>query len=298
MPGADRRETRVANLVLLLVTACWGLTFPAIHVAVAEIDPHVFLALRMGLAFLGLVILFRNRFLTGWKGRLSKGVVLGVFLYGSYAFQAVGLRYTTASRSGFITGLSVALVPFLYALIRRKPPGLLPVTGAFLSLVGLFFLTRPDAGGLNAGDILTFGTAITYAIYVVLLESYTVSESPEPYVGIQTATVALASLAFVPFSDRHVEWTGGLAIALLITVPVAVFSFIAITKYQPKTQATRAAVIYALEPVFASFFSALWLHERLGGSGFIGAAIMLVGFVLAVWPEKRRPVLPETPATD
>lgn len=276
-------SARQANLMLIGVTAAWGLTFPAIHQAVADTNAHVFMALRMSLAFLGLVLLFRGRYLRNWRGRLASGIVLGAFLYGSYTFQAVGLQYTTASRSAFITGLSVALVPFLYIPIRRRLPGLLPVIGAALSLGGLFLLTRPETGGLNRGDVITLGCALAYAIYVVLLETFSAGRSTEPLIGIQSLTLAVISLGSLPFAaPEPVTFHPGLAIGLAITVPVAIFTVVAITRFQPLTTATRASVIYSAEPLFAFLFAAVWLGDRLDPVGLAGAALMVVGVLFAV----------------
>jgi drug/metabolite transporter (DMT)-like permease len=277
-------RARTANFVLVAVTAAWGLTFPAIHQAVADTDPFIFMALRMGLAFAGLVLIFRGRYLREWRGRIVHGAILGLFLYGSYAFQAVGLRYTTASRSAFITGLSVAIVPFLYVPIRRRAPGLRPFLGAVLSLAGLYLLTRPESGGLNRGDVITLGCAAVYAIYIILLEAFSANGgSSRPLVGIQALCLALFSILALPFAGPEaIQLHSGLLIGLAVTVPVAIFTVIAITRFQPLTTATRASVIYSAEPLFALAFSAIWLGERLSLVGLGGAFLMVMGVLLAV----------------
>jgi drug/metabolite transporter (DMT)-like permease len=281
--AASRRRRRTANLVLVLVTAAWGLTFPAIHQAVRGTDPLIFTALRMVLAAGGLFLILRGRMVSGWKGRLVPGLLLAATFYGSYAFQAVGLQYTTASRSAFITGLSVVLVPLFHVPIRRRMPGLIPLGGVALSLAGLFLITRPDTGGVNKGDILTLGCALTYAFYIIFLESFSREDATEAFVGLQAVFVALMAMLAVPFvAQPSIQWNAGLVTGLVITVPVAMFTIVAITRYQPRTTATQAAVIYSAEPLFALLFSMLWLGEGLDGLGMAGAGLMIAGVLLVI----------------
>jgi drug/metabolite transporter (DMT)-like permease len=279
-----RQRRRTANLVLLLVTAAWGLTFPAIHQAVrGGTDPLVFTGIRMTLAAIGLLLILRTRMTTGWKGRVLQGILLAATFYGSYAFQAAGLQYTSASRSAFITGISVVLVPLFYIPIRRRMPGLVPMLGVALSLAGLFLLTRPDAGGLNLGDILTIGCSVSYAFYIIFLESFSNDESTDAFVGLQTTFVALMSMAAFPFAgEPSITFGPALWIGLGICVPVAMFTVVALTRYQPRTTATQAAVIYSAEPLFALLFSMVWLQEGLVGLGWVGALLMMAGVLLVV----------------
>lgn len=283
--SAPPRNHRRADLALLGVTAAWGSTFPAIKVGVAVVDPLVFYALRLTLALLGLALLFRRSLFTNLAGRWRQGIVLGLLLYVSYLAQAVGLQYTTASRSGFITSLSVILVPFLYVPLTRRNPGLWPSLGALVCVAGLFLLTRPDVGRLNRGDLITLACALIYAFYVVLLERFSRGRSPEPLIGIQGLTMAAAALVALPLAQR---WPGraellhrDLWAGLAVTVPVAILTVVAITRFQPRTTATRAAVIYSAEPLFAFLCAALWLNERLDPAGAVGAALIVGGILLA-----------------
>lgn len=301
MTGAAPAGHRRADLVLLAVTAAWGTTFPAIKIAVAVVPPLLFLAARFLLVFLGLVFLFRRTFFTGWRGRHREGFTLGLLTYASYAFQATGLQYTTASRSAFITGLSVSLVPLLYWPFRRRLPGLWPSIGAIACVAGLVLLTRPDLGRLNTGDIMTFGTTLAYAFYVILLESFTVQRPSEPLIGLQTFYMLIFSLLGWPLLGRFTAaahpaaslrsipevvalFTGSppALLGLAVTVPVAMLTMYGLTQFQKRTTAPRAGVIYSAEPVFAHLFAALWLGERLDGSGLAGAGLILLGMLAAV----------------
>ena len=276
---------RRADLALLGVTAAWGSTFPAIKIGVGVVDPLVFYALRLTLSLLGLALLFRRSLFKDLAGRWRQGILLGLLLYASYLAQAVGLQSTTASRSGFITSLSVILVPLLYVPLTRRHPGRWPLLGVLVCVAGLFLLTRPDLGRLNRGDLITLVCAFLYALYVVLLERFSRDRSPEPLIGIQGVTLAVASLLALPLA-RHLPGPAELAhrdlwLGLAVTVPVSILTVVAITRFQPRTTATRAAVIYSAEPLFAFGFAALWLHERMDPAGAVGAALIVAGILLA-----------------
>lgn len=290
-------ERRRAETILFLMVAAWGLTFPAIKVAVRDVSPGLFMALRFGLVLVFLAAIGQGRYSRNLKSAWRDGLVLGLLLWGSYIFQAVGLKYTTATRSGFITGLSVVIVPLIHAPLRRRLPGWRTVGGVVLSFAGLCLMTRPDMGRLNYGDLLTLGTALSYAVYVVLMEGRAGEERRNALIGWQALVMAVASILVMPLLDGGMPGAGGtrhlalsvsgvlaspnLLIGLLVTVPVAIFSIVAITQLQRHTTPVRAGVLYSAEPLFAALFAALWLGERLDPLGLAGGALILAGIVAA-----------------
>ncbi|HEX7878981.1 MAG TPA: DMT family transporter [Candidatus Eisenbacteria bacterium] len=290
-------ERRRAEMILFLMVAAWGLTFPAIKVAVQDVSPGLFMALRFGLVLVFLAAIGQGRYSRNLRPAWRDGLVLGLLLWGSYIFQAVGLKYTTATRSGFITGLSVLIVPLIHAPLRRRLPSLRTLAAILLSLAGLWLLTRPDLGAPNLGDILTLGTAVSYALYVVLMEGNAGEERRNALIGWQVLVMAAASILVMPILDgglpggpgtryltmsvSHIMASPNLLIGLVVTVPVAIFSVVAITQLQRHTTAVRAGVLYSAEPLFAALFAALWLGERLDPLGLVGGGLILAGIVLA-----------------
>jgi drug/metabolite transporter (DMT)-like permease len=300
IPGAPGpiAERRRAELILFLMVAAWGLTFPAIKVAVRDVTPALFMALRFGLVLVLLAAIGQGRYSKNLKPAWRDGIVLGLLLWGSYIFQAVGLEHTTATRSGFITGLSVVIVPLIHAPLRRRLPGWRTLGGVVLSFAGLCLMTRPDMGRLNVGDVLTLGTALSYAVYVVLMEGRAGEERRNALIGWQALVMAVASILVMPLLDGGMPGSGSatrhltlsvssvlaspnLLVGLLITVPVAIFSIVAITHLQRHTTAVRAGVLYSAEPLFAALFAALWLGERLDPLGLVGGGLILAGIVAA-----------------
>jgi drug/metabolite transporter (DMT)-like permease len=274
---------RRAELALVVVTLCWGLTFPLIKVALEYCAPMTFMALRFPLAFLLLLPFLRGRPFPS-RQVLGVGTVLGVLLGISLSAQVMGLVHTTPTRSAFITGLSVILVPMLYPLITRRRPGLWPTVGAVLAAVGLYFLTDPGAGGLNRGDGITLFCALGYALYIIALEEATRRHAFEDVLLVQMVVLSLlfAGPAIAEGGPRTLGpglWigVGGTALILAVTMYLQ-------NRYQRWTTAPRAAVIFAAEPMFAAVFSFLIFAEVLAPVQWGGGSLILLGILAA---EKR-----------
>lgn len=272
-----------ADLWLLLATFFWGITFIAVKDALRYCSPLVFLGARFLVA--GLVLLpfcykgLKNLSAEGWRN----GVLLGVFLFAGFALQTIGLVFTTATRSAFITGMCVALVPLLSAMMFKTKSDFWQLAGVALAATGLYYLSRPEAGGFNRGDILTAFSAVCFAIEVVLVQKYTQKHGPLDMILVQIITTVVLSAILVGFLEHpRFSWSHRLALDLFITSMLATAGALVIQFYwQRNTTATRAAIIYTLEPLFAAVFSFLFFKEILPLSGWFGAALILSGAVLA-----------------
>jgi drug/metabolite transporter (DMT)-like permease len=288
------RQAATADAVLVVTTAVWGASFVVVKDALVLADPVTFLALRFALGALALTLVARgalaNRVL--WRS----GGLLGVLLFLGFVTQTAGLQFTTPSRSGFLTGLSVLLVPFVSLLLFRRWPSPPVLLGVVLAAAGLWFLT----GGLSGssaqtewGDLLTIGCAVAFAFYIVLLEPAAKRFAPVPLVASQLWTVAALSTAALPFVPRHLaatpEFWGAVVFAGLLSSAGCI---LAQTWAQARTTAVRAALIFALEPVFAASYSVLVGRERLGGRELAGGSLIVLGIVAAelgsaLWARRR-----------
>lgn len=291
---ADRAA--VADGVLVVITAIWGASFVVVQDAVRLADPFTFLVLRFTVA--AAVLTLRD-----WRALLDRrlllpGVGLGVLLFLGFITQTAGLQYTTPSRSGFLTGLSVLLVPFVGLLIFRKWPSPPLLLGVALAVAGLWLLTGglSEARGATArGDLLTIACAIAFAFYIVLLEPVARVHRSTPLVAVQLWVVVALALLALPFVARHLVVTPALGWAVLYTgVMSTAVCLLAQTWAQARTTAVRAALIFALEPVFAAIFSVAIGRERLGGRELAGGTLIVLGIVAAelggaLWT-RRRPV--------
>jgi drug/metabolite transporter (DMT)-like permease len=223
-------------------------------------------------------------------------VGLGALLFVGFVTQTMGLQFTTPSRSGFLTGLSVLLVPFVGLLLFRRWPSPPVLLGVALAVAGLWFLTggMSSAGGeTSKGDLLTIACAIAFAFYIVLLEPAARVHRSTPLVAVQLWVVALFSALALPFVPRHLEATPAFWWAVLYTgVMSTAVCLLAQAWAQARTTAVRAALIFALEPVFAALWSVLVGRERLGARELAGGTLIVLGILAAelgsaLWARRR-----------
>lgn len=273
-----------ADLGLVLVTAIWGLTFPAIRTAVTEgASPLLFVGVRFLLASLLLApfawpALRRHR-----RELLGPGLVLGLTLGGGYAMQTIGLTTTTASKSGFLTGTAVVMVPFLDRLLRGVPVPRSALLSGSIALFGIYLLSGlagpTELLRAEAGDLWTLGGALSYAAYMVLLQDRLVRFEHRALLFSQLVFVAVASLLLAPLTETpHLSaslrvWGAILFCAVFATIGTGLLH----QRCQGLTTPSRAALIFSLEPLFAAAFSALLLGEALGVRAAMGGGLIVLG---------------------
>lgn len=284
----DRRLT--ADLSLLIITVIWGVTFVTVKTALQDIGVFSFLAIRFFIAFLFLALIFLRRWSRLDWPTFKAGAVLSLWLFAGYAFQTVGLLYTSASNAGFITGLTVVLVPCLAALFARRIPGPGTVAAVLLAVSGLGLLTLSVTFSFNFGDILVLFCAVSFALQIFLLGRYAplydTSLLAMLQIGITGLLSAIVALAFEPFS-LHIApgvWT-----ALAITaIPATSLAFLIQTWAQRFTTPSRTVIILALEPVFAALAGVYYLDESLTLPQLLGCALILAGTLASeLIPEAR-----------
>jgi len=162
-----------ADLALLLVTVGWGASFILTKNALADLPTFNFLAIRFLLAFALSLVLFSSRLKNLNRQTLISSGIVGTVLFAGYALQTIGLHFTTISKSAFITGFSVVLVPLITALFLKKRPETPAVIGSAMALAGLGLLTLDGSLGVNAGDILTLIAAIAFALHIISVGHFT-----------------------------------------------------------------------------------------------------------------------------
>jgi drug/metabolite transporter (DMT)-like permease len=279
-----------ADLLLALCALIWGTTFVVVKDALAHASVFVFLSLRFVLAGALLALLYHRELRKLDAGGLRAGGVIGLLMFSGFAFQTVGLTMTTPSKSAFITGLFVVLVPVMLAGFGRRRISHWIWAGVVTAVAGLYFLTVPAAGfsELNLGDVLTLFCAILYALHIIAIGHYAPRYSSGVLVFLQVAATALLSVAAVPvfalteWEAPRVAWTPGLIWAVLGTgVLATVFTFSAQVWAQRYAAPSHVALLLTLEPVFAGLTSFVFAGERMGWRGLAGAALILAGIVIA-----------------
>ena len=296
------RRQSLADAALLLVTLIWGATFVMVKDAVSVFPVFSFMTLRFSLAALALapLVIWQSRHSTGVLSKLesaeslqrtSRGgiarsllpsAVIGLALFTGYAFQTAGLQLTTPAKAGFITGLSVAIVPVVSALLLRHSPPRNAWLGVGLATLGLALLSLTVDFRIRPGDLLVFGCAIAYAAHILLLGHHAPRHEPFKLTLGQVITVALCSGVAALIFDQRVALTGQVVFAAAFTGILATAAAFGVqTIAQRFTTTTHTALIFSAEPVFAGLFSLLLIGELLGPRQLLGCALILAGMLVA-----------------
>ncbi len=279
----QKRQRRKSETILIIITLIWGGTFVVIKGALDDISPLFFVGVRFLIATAILTPFVLTKLKGFTKPVLRSGIILGVIMFIGFSTQTLGLQYTTASKSGFITGLAVVFTPLLQMLIEKRMPRPGNLIGVVLVVIGLYLLTSPAGASFNIGDGLTLACAFFFALYIVYIDVFSKKISIIHLVYLQISTVMVLSFIFAGgFESIRFNPTGNLLFGLAYTAILAtVINTYLQTEYQRYTTPTRAAIIFTLEPVFTAVLAFLVLHEILGMQGVIGGAIIVGGLIVS-----------------
>ena len=264
----------------------WGVTFVLVKGALAEISPLLFNAVRMALAALSLLLIFHRELRRMEPAALRVGATAGILLWIGYEFQTTGLKLTTASKSAFLTGVSVVLVPVFQAIGWRRMTNRWTTAGVCAAFAGLYLLAVPaargsglDLGGINRGDLLTLGCAVAFALQVIAMGWATTKYPFQQIAAVEVTICAGLMLGTTPLLETtYAVWSSQVIWSILITSLLATGLAFTIQAWaQQFTPPAHTALIFALEPVFASIMSYLVLNERLGMRATLGAMLILSG---------------------
>jgi drug/metabolite transporter (DMT)-like permease len=297
-PATSPRLRLEADLVLVGITAVWGTTFVVVKDALSHADPFTFVALRFGAGALAATALARRQL--RHPGVMRGGLVLGVLLFVGFALQTMGLVHTTESRSAFITGLAVVLVPLASFAVFRRLPQVTSLVGVALAFVGLHVLTGgasdPVAdASTSLGDLLTLGCAVSFAVHITLTEKFAPGVPALALVAVQLWVVTFLAAACLPFVNARAEWSSDFVAAVIFCGLVASTGCIALQTWaQARTTAVRAALIFSLEPVFAALVSVGLGRERLDTREVAGGSLTVLAVLVAelgnlFWARRARP---------
>jgi drug/metabolite transporter (DMT)-like permease len=288
---------RRAELALAGVTIIWGTSFTLVKSALDDASTLTFLTIRFLCATAALAVFNRRAIADGsLRDGYSRraGIVTGCFLALAYVLQTSGLRATSASSSAFLTALSIVLVPLAGAALHRHTPALAEWFGAAMALTGVGLMTLPGAGGfdIGAGDLLSIGGAVAFTGHILATGAYA------PRVNVAAMNVTQFAFSTVVFAlaapaaeVMRASWTFRLAAAVLVTSVLCTALAYSVQAWaQRNTTPTRAALIFALEPVSAAATEWLVAGKVLSPVGFAGAALVLAAVLAAAWkPAHSRP---------
>jgi drug/metabolite transporter (DMT)-like permease len=274
------KTERSADLWLLLITFLWGFSFVVVKGALSFAGPYWFLFLRFSLAGLAGLILLRGSWPRLNRQAVGQALMLSLVLYGGFAFQTLGLQFTSPAKSAFITAVCVVLVPIFGLVIFRVRVSREVGLGIVTAFAGLYLLLRPDnLAAVNRGDILTFGCAVVFAFHILLVSRYARITDPGILAVLQLVFTALWSLPLALIMDDlsfSYPWSFYLALVYL-SVFCSALAFSIQIRAQRKVPASRAALIFALEPVFAAATSMVLIGEHLLWREWLGGGLVVLG---------------------
>jgi drug/metabolite transporter (DMT)-like permease len=277
-----------AAVLLLTTTFFWGITFTVVKQAIETVDVFVFLSQRFILAFVLILPICI------WKGKrldlktVKNGSVMGLVLFGAFAFQTVALLYTSASNTGFLTGMNVVIVPILASFFFRHRITAAVKVAVILATAGLFLLCGNGSLNFNIGDMLALVCAVCISLHLIFTGEFVRNCDFYWLTAVQLGTVALFSIAGALYNGKQVlVWYPHLLWPLLVCSLIAtVFAFLVQTSMQRFISHTNTALIFCTEPVFAAIYAWLVLDEQLGYYGFFGAGLILTGMLMSIMPDK------------
>ncbi len=276
--------SRRAELTLAGITILWGTTFVVVKSALAEIPTFAFLALRFTVAAAALALIYRSAIR---RVGLMGGLLAGGLLFLAYMFQTLGLGLTSPSKSAFLTGLSIPMVPLASSLVYRIKPRLVEIAGIVIASVGMMLMTLPSLRfEMSRGDTLSFLCAVVFALHIVVIGHYSPLVGFESLAVFQVGTAGVLGLlvygGLLTFGRPvPVHWSPGAIAAILITGLLATaLAFTAMAWAQQYTSPTRAALIFSLEPLVAWLTSYGLTGETMTNRGKVGAVAILAGILL------------------
>jgi len=274
-----------AEIYLLGIVVIWGSTFAIIKGILDQIMPFTFLAYRFFLAAFILCVIFWKRLKNIDQIILRKGFLIGIFLFLGYTFQTVGLKYTTATKAGFITGLSVVLVPFISYFFIKEKVYRNSVIGVIFAVIGLWFLNYNGSFNFNFGDFLVLLCAMSFAMHIISVGLYAKKMDYVLLVIVQLATVFILSLLmalFFEIPEIHLSYPYNVWWGIVLTgIFATALAFYMQNRFQRYSTATKTAIIFSGEPIFAAIFAYLLLGEKVGLIAWIGGLLIIFGMIIS-----------------
>lgn len=278
-----------AELLLLLITIIWGATFTFTKLGLNDCSPFFFIFLRFSIAFTVGILIWGKYLFKMDRATIIHGLILGGLYAGGFALQTIGLKYTTVTKSAFITGMSVVLTPFAFKLVIRRNIELYAKLGVIIATIGLWIFTNPSIENINFGDILTLISAFFWALYITYMDVFTKDiktfDKTIQLVLLQffvSIPVGLTGYFIFEANNSHLVLSNNLIIALIYNGIIAsVFLTLIHTSVQKYSTPVKAALIFSLEPVFASIIAIIFLAEGFSTIEATGAFILFFGVVFS-----------------
>jgi drug/metabolite transporter (DMT)-like permease len=280
MSAGNPRAAALATFGLISVTAIWGSTFFLIKDLVARMPVADFLAVRFVIAALVMMVLFHRHLLRLGRREWAQGIALGVVYGIAQLLQTFGLEHTSASISGFVTGMYVVFTPLLgTVLLRQRLP---PITWiAVLLSVGGLGLLALHGFNIGYGVWLTLISALLYGLHIVGLGTWSRPGNAFALSSVQMLVIALICLlATLPTGPGLPPDRGAWAAVIYMALAAGAGAMLVQTWAQAHLSPTRAAIVMTMEPVFAAGFAVTFGNDALTWRMVVGGALVLAAMYL------------------
>ena len=273
---------------LILVTVIWGGGFVASDIALESMKPFQIMMVRFLLASVLMGVISRGQQKSEEKlkdraGAIKAGVLMGVTLFMGFAFQIIGLQYTTPSKNAFLTALNVVIVPFIAFVILKKKIGAKGIIGAVMSVLGVALLSLNGNFTVSLGDGLTLFCAVGFAFQIFFTSEFVKKYPASVLNTVQMFTAfVLSAISLMIFGENDFQvTTQGWLSALYLGVVSTTICYLLQTACQKYIDETKAAIILSMESVFGTIFSILILHEVVTVRMVIGCAVILAAVIIS-----------------
>lgn len=295
-PGDDMKKKLQGSISLLLATVIWGSAFVAQSVGMDHVGPFTFQAIRCAMATVGMlavILVFdlgkkdSKNFLTRftdrklWLGGLFSAIPLCL----AVNLQQVGIVYTDAGKSAFLTAMYIIFVPLIGILLKRRPSPVIPVS-VVLAVAGLYFLSCAGASMVNIGDICLLVCAVAFAVQITVIDHFAPHVDPLRLNCLQSAFCAVGSVVIMLFTETPTlsgirgSWWPMCYAGFLSMGAAYSLQIIGQKHLEPST----ASLIMSLESVFAAVFGFLFLQEVMTVWELLGCLLVFVAVILSQIP--------------
>ncbi len=277
-------KQRKADLLLVLVTAFWGMSYFLMDLALTDLQPMNLNLLRFGGSFVLLYLAFYKKMRHISAATLKYALIIGVFLAGCYVFCTYAVMLTSLSNAGFICALPVVTTPIIQYFFTGEKPGRRLAVCLTVCTLGLGLLTLGDGFRPALGDIVCLGAPLCYAFDLIFTDKAVAREDVDPLqLGVLELGVVGVIMLVLTFAieQPHLPqspavWGAVLFLGLLCTGA----AFMIQTVQQQYTTASHVGLIFTLEPLFAAIVAYFLANEVLSPRGYVGAALMMGSLIL------------------
>lgn len=277
----ENKKGLFADISLLVVAIIWGSGFVVTKNALDYITPYHLLAYRFIISSVVIALVFFNRLKEIKLEDIKAGFLIGVFLFGGFATQTIGLKYTTAGKQAFITGTNVVMVPFIYWGISNKKPDIYEIIAAFLCFIGIGILSIEKDLRFGYGEFLTFICAMFFALHISSIGYFAKEQDPVILSIIQMLVAGILSIIFFIIFEPSVGTISRESIFPIFYLSIfsTLIAFLIQNIAQKYTSSTHAAIILSFEALFGGIMSLIFLKEPFTIRFLIGSITIFISII-------------------